>query len=82
MWPTAELNDAETIQAFAKQLNDEIRNLKLQIEKQKLLVENCTEKLNFKQDQSNLISRQRAQFERILATYTEDIVSSFDCLPC
>jgi DNA repair exonuclease SbcCD ATPase subunit len=73
----AALLDLDAVQAFARSLNDELRSLKLQIEKQNVLVESCKERLAFKREQSSLIDRQRSQFDRILASYTEDIQSSY-----
>eukprot|EP01122_Echinamoeba_exundans_P007188 TRINITY_DN2150_c0_g1_i1.p1 TRINITY_DN2150_c0_g1~~TRINITY_DN2150_c0_g1_i1.p1 ORF type:complete len:683 (-),score=198.01 TRINITY_DN2150_c0_g1_i1:220-2268(-) len=69
----SEITDLPALQQLLARVGEEVRNLKLQIERQRLLEETLTERVSFKAQQSQLLERRRQQSERIFQNYSEDI---------
>jgi epidermal growth factor receptor substrate 15 len=69
----SEITDLPALQQLLARVGEEVRNLKLQTERQRLLEETLTERVSFKTQQSQLLERRRQQSERIFQNYSEDI---------
>lgn len=74
----ADINKLESIQdlevalAFAKQLDEDISNLTLQTEKQKLQTESLQDKLSFREEQIQMIEKRKEAFTSLLNSYSSD----------
>lgn len=66
------IQDLDVALAFAKQLDEDISNLTLLTEKQKLQVESLQDKLSFREEQIQMIEKRKEAFTSLLNSYSAD----------
>lgn len=66
------ITDLEQAMAFAQHLTEDINNLSLQIEKQKIQTESLRDKVAFKQEQIQLAEKRKETFSNLLNNYSTD----------